>query len=172
MEDIYKKVGRRYIKQAVHYPQLLESLPFGFTLVHVFDGGKSYKYQVKPDYVTLLAAFTAFQNRLANLIVDANTPRHGDGSEMSDEVKAAWKKFIEIAGFENGYFVYQSAYDVTEQIRQEILKIVKEEFKMSDNVQLQVQDVDVNFGNLLKEAMKKKGLPNHQEEQARKDKKD
>lgn len=76
-KTLYRKVGRRYIPVAEEF--VFDSFREGCHLVVCKPGLKTTVYNINPDYATLLAAFDACRDKMAEAIVehrDAHRPNH------------------------------------------------------------------------------------------------
>ena len=74
-KTFYEKIGRKYVPVKEYDSELMGSFPKGTHLVVCNPGSTSYKYNVDPDYASLIAASYAARDVLANGLVKASEMR-------------------------------------------------------------------------------------------------
>lgn len=107
----YEKVGRRYVPVKEYNSDLLDSFPKGTHLVVCNPGSTSYRYDVDPDYASLIAASYAAKDVLANGLVRASEMRPSN-KPLTQEQKNAWDNMIRVFGEQGRYIHFPSAQEI------------------------------------------------------------
>jgi len=98
----YKKEGRKYVPVYEYDQELLDGFPKGSHLVMVYPGGSSRRYNVDPDYASMIAAGRVAEDAISRVIMQATEIRRnsrGDkGVPLTPGQKAAWDKLVEEFG--------------------------------------------------------------------------
>lgn len=129
-EIFYKKVGRRYVPVSEYDPALMEAMPKGSHLVVVHLGGQSTRYNVDPNYASLIAAGRVAEDALSDAIRKASElrPRR---SPITPGQKKAWKKLAREFGDELATLQINSTRDIAEAglkaLQEEANKLMKHE---------------------------------------------
>jgi hypothetical protein len=89
----YERVGRKYIPVAEYDEGFMNSLREGTHLVVSVPCGQTYKYNIKPEFATLIAAGEQIRQELANAIFNASQAKITERSAVvpTDEQVAAWR---------------------------------------------------------------------------------
>lgn len=111
-KTFYEKVGRRYIPVNEYDSELMDSFPKGTHLVICNPGSTSYKYNVDPDYASLIAASYAAKDVLADGLVQASEMRPSAIDPLTEEQKAAWDNMIRVFGERGRYIQFPSAHEI------------------------------------------------------------
>ena len=112
-EIFYKKVGRRYVPVSEYDPALMEAMPKGSHLVVVYPGGQSTRYNVDPNYASLIAAGRVAEDALSDAIRKASELRP-QRSPITPGQKKAWEKLAREFGDELATLQINSTRDIAE----------------------------------------------------------
>ena len=112
-EIFYKKVGRRYVPISEYDPALMEAMPKGSHLVVVHPGGQSTRYNVDPNYASLIAASRVAEDALSDAIRKASELRP-QRSPITPGQKKAWEKLAREFGDELATLQINSTRDIAE----------------------------------------------------------
>jgi hypothetical protein len=97
----YVKEGRKYKPVSEYDSDLVDSFHKGTHLVMVYPGGASRRYDIDPDYASLIAASRIAEDAISKAIMDASELRLGYKSRersMTQEQKDAWNHLIKVFG--------------------------------------------------------------------------
>lgn len=108
----YEKVGRRYVPVKEYDPELIDSFPKGAHLIICNPGCTSYRYNIDPDYASLIAASYAAKDVLANGLVRASEMRPSVTEPLTPEQSAAWDNMIRVFGERGRYIQFPSAHEI------------------------------------------------------------
>ena len=112
-EIFYKKVGRRYVPVYEYDQTLMDSFPKGSHLVVVHPGGQSTRYNVDPNYASLIAASRVAEDALSDAIRKASELRP-QRSPITPGQKKAWEKLAREFGDELATLQINSTRDIAE----------------------------------------------------------
>jgi hypothetical protein len=89
----YEKVGCKYVPVAEYDPDFMNSLRNGTHLVVSIPCGQTYKYNIKPEFATLIAAGEQIRQELANKVAEASQAKISEraNSIPTEEQLAAWR---------------------------------------------------------------------------------
>jgi hypothetical protein len=94
----YEKVGRRYVPVAEYDSEYLDSFPKGNHLVMCYPGGTSRRFNVDPNYATMIAAGRVAEDAICRAISKAAELRP-QRTPLTPRQKKAWEKLA--AAFED-----------------------------------------------------------------------
>lgn len=112
----YEKVGRRY-KPVYEYDQtLMDSFPKGAHLVLCYPGGQSRRFNVDPNYASLIAAGRVAEDAMHRAIREAGEMKQATWNNvcLDNDQLAAWEHFKEVMGERGNYVQYNSIHDIAE----------------------------------------------------------
>ena len=118
-EQLYKKVGRKYIPENDIYA--LDGLRLGWWLVKVAPGSTSIRQQVYPHKAEITAAARDKEDQLIDIIRKASEARP-QKNPLTPEALADWQAFIARHGKEFNTLEYPSIQENAEKIIEAILK--------------------------------------------------
>ena len=98
----YEKIGRRYHPVAEYDSDLLDSFPKGNHLVMCYPGGSSRRFNVQPDYASLIAASRVAEDAISSAIVKASEMRPHN-RPITEKQKKAWDNLAKAFGDERYY---------------------------------------------------------------------
>ena len=93
----YEKVGRRYVPVAEYDSTYLDSFPKGCHLVMVYPGGSSRRFNIDPDYASLIAAGRVAEDAICRAISKASELRPQQ-TPITEGQRRAWEKLAEEFG--------------------------------------------------------------------------
>lgn len=109
----YEKVGRRYKPVSEYDNDLLDALPKGDHLVSVYPGGSSRRYNVDPDYASLIAAGRVAEEAICSAMVKASELKPSK-TPITLEQKAAWEQLAKAFGDDLATLQGASVRDIAE----------------------------------------------------------
>ena len=121
----YEKRGRRYYPVAEYDDTLLDSFPKGNHLVMCYPGGSSRRFNVQPDYASLIAASRVAEDAISSAIVKASEMRP-HRKPITEKQKKAWENLAKAFGDDRYYIEIPSAREIAEAG----VKALQEEAKM------------------------------------------
>jgi hypothetical protein len=95
----YEKVGRRYVPVAEYDNELLDSFPKGNHLVMCYPGGTSRRFNIDPNYATMIAAGRVAEDAICRAISKAAELRP-KSTPITEAQQKAWKKLAKEMGDE------------------------------------------------------------------------
>lgn len=109
----YEKVGRRY-KPVYEYDQtLMDSFPKGAHLVLCYPGGQSRRFNVHPNYASLIAASRVAEDAMSEAIRKASELRP-QRTTITPGQKKAWERLAKEFGSDLATLQIASARDIAE----------------------------------------------------------
>lgn len=99
----YEKVGSRYKPIAEYDNEYLDSFPKGNHLVMCYPGGTSRRYNIDPDYATLIAAGRVAEEAVSKALMEATEIRlprevRERGTPLTAEQQEAWANLVKVFG--------------------------------------------------------------------------
>ena len=121
----YEKVGRKYVPVSEYDSDYLDSFGKGTHIVMSYPGGQSRRYNIDPDYASLIAASRVAQDAMCKAIQSASELRPRQTPITEGQLKA-WKKLAKEFGDELCTLNQSCAHDIAEAG----VKALQEEAKM------------------------------------------
>ncbi len=109
----YVKEGRKYVPVAEYDNDLLDSFPKGTHLVMCYPGGQSRRFNIDPNYASMIAAGRVAEDAIAREIMKASEVRP-NRKALTTEEHAAWMNLIEVWGDEARSLISPAARDIAE----------------------------------------------------------
>ena len=109
----YEKVGCRYVPVAEYDSDLLAGFPEGNHLVMCYPGGQSRRFNIDPDYASMIAASRVAQDAMCRAISKASELRPSHPAITEGQSKA-WRKLSKEFGDELCTLQGPSAHDIAE----------------------------------------------------------
>jgi len=126
----YEKIGRRYVPVSEYDPDIRDSLPRGDHLISVYPGGQSTRFNVNPDYASLIAAGRVAEDAICEAIRQASELRPNQ-TPITAGQKRAWLKLAKEFGEDLCMLKSASAREVAEAgvqaMQEEANKLMKHE---------------------------------------------
>lgn len=111
-KTFYEKVGRKYVPVYEYDSELLAALPKGAHLIICNPNSTSYRYNIDPDYASLIAAAYAAEDVLANAILTASAMKMDNNRELTPEQLAAWENMVRVFGDRGRSIQYPAAQEI------------------------------------------------------------
>lgn len=109
----YEKIGRRYVPVKEYDSEFLDGFPKGNHLVMVYPGGSSRKFNIDPDFASLIAAGRVAHDKMTTAIVEAGKLRPSK-TPITPKQKEAWENLAKAFGQEMYMLNGTSANDIAE----------------------------------------------------------
>jgi hypothetical protein len=109
----YEKVGRKYVPVSEYDSDYLDSFGKGTHIVMSYPGGQSRRYNIDPDYASLIAASRVAQDAMCKAIQTASELRPRQ-TPITEGQQRAWKKLAKEFGDELCTLKQCSAHDIAE----------------------------------------------------------
>jgi hypothetical protein len=126
----YRKKGRRYVPVAEYDQQLMDSYPYGATLVVAKHGVTSRRFHINPDFAAMIAAGMLGEDAICAAITKASEYRPAR-KELTQVQLDAWRKLAKALGDDMATITSASARDIAEAaltaFREEAEKAMKHE---------------------------------------------
>ena len=109
----YEKIGRRYVPVSEYNSEWVDSFPKGNHLVMCYPGGSSRRFNVDPNYASLIAASRAAEDAMCRAISAASEMRP-QRTPITEGQRRAWKRLAKEFGDEVYYIELPSAREIAE----------------------------------------------------------
>ncbi len=111
----YEKKGRKYVPVAEYDNNLLDSFPRGNHLVMCYPGGSSRRFNIDPDYASLIAAGRVAEDAISKHIMEVSALRpRSDRQPLTEKQRQAWEALAEAFGEERYALEYCSYREAAE----------------------------------------------------------
>lgn len=112
----YEKVGRKYVPVQEYDSSLMDSLPQGAHLIICYPGGRSTRYNVDPNYASMIAAGRVAEDAITRSIAEASKLRIPERANkpLTDGQIKAWKKLQKEMGVDNYPLEWPSYGEIAE----------------------------------------------------------
>jgi len=109
----YEKKGRKYVPVAEYDNELLDSFPKGYHLVSVYPGGSSRRFNIDPNYASMIAAGRVAEDAICEQLRKQSEMKPQRTPLTPGQLKA-WEKLAKELGDELCPLSYSSARDLAE----------------------------------------------------------
>ena len=109
----YEKIGRRYVPVSEYNSEWVDSFPKGNHLVMCYPGGSSRRFNVDPNYASLIAASRSAEDAMSQAVVKASEMRPRR-TPITEQQRKAWAKLAKAFGEEVYYIELPSAREIAE----------------------------------------------------------
>jgi hypothetical protein len=109
----YEKKGRRYVPVAEYDSDYLDSFSKGTHIVMCYPGGQSRRYNIDPDYASLIAASRVAEDAMTRAISQASELRPKQ-TPITEGQRKAWKKLAKEFGDELATLNINCSRDIAE----------------------------------------------------------
>lgn len=109
----YEKVGRRYVPVAEYDNEFMDSFTKGNHLVMCYPGGSSRRFNIQPDYASLIAASRVAEDAMTRAISQASELRPKQ-TPITEGQRKAWKKLAKEFGNELATLNINCSRDIAE----------------------------------------------------------
>lgn len=131
-KEVSKNGKVKYVAMGEYDPDVMDSFPYGAHLVIVEKGCTSRKYNIDPDFASVLAAAKISQDIICKEILTASEMQP-KSIPLTVGQKRAWENLQKEFGEDMYTLTTPSAYAISEKI---ILKLVEESAKILTNPSL------------------------------------
>jgi hypothetical protein len=126
----YRKKGRRYVPVAEYDQQLMDSYPYGATMVVAKYGSTSRRFHIDPAFAPMIAAGMLAEDSICEAINKASEYRPSR-KELTPKQLAAWQNLAKALGDDCASLTSACARDIAEaaltKLREEAEKAMKHE---------------------------------------------
>ena len=109
---LYEKIGRKYKPVQEYDSRVMDSLPAGFHLIFVQPGSKSYKFNVEPDNVELMAAARVMEEGMLTALQDESVFK--PTKKLTSKQLEAYEAFNKAMGNSLYTLSRSSAWDIVQ----------------------------------------------------------
>jgi hypothetical protein len=113
----YEKVGRRY-KPVYEYDQtLMDAFPKGTHIVICYPGGQSTRYNVNPNYASMIAAGRLAEDAISKKLMEASEirmQRKDRDKQLTPSQRAAWDNLVKEFGTSASQLEWASVREIAE----------------------------------------------------------
>ncbi len=106
----YEKIGRKYVPVREYDPDLIDSLPDGNHLIMCYPGGTSRRYNIRPDYASMIAAARIAEHDIVKAIL-AESELRPVKTLLTEEQRSAWCNLAEKLGDDLATLTSSSVHD-------------------------------------------------------------
>jgi hypothetical protein len=145
----YEKRGKRYYPVKEYDDDLVHALPKGNHLIMCYPGGSSTRYNVDPDYASLIAAGRVAQDVIAMALVKASQLRLRK-TPLTPDQKQAWENLQKAFGDDICTLHVDSAHDIALAGLNALQKAAKELYSTHPSVQAALDQLSL-LNELTKE---------------------
>jgi hypothetical protein len=92
----------------------MDSFPKGNHLVMCYPGGSSRRFNIQPDYASLIAASRVAEDAISSAIVKASEMRPHN-TPITEKQKKAWENLAKAFGSDRYYIEIPSAREIAEE---------------------------------------------------------
>jgi t-SNARE complex subunit (syntaxin) len=113
----YEKVGRKYVPVYEYDQTLMDAFPKGTHIVMCYPGGQSTRYNVNPNYASMIAAGRLAEDAISKKMMEASEirmQRKDRDRELTDEQRAAWNNLIAVFGDSAKQLEWASVREIAE----------------------------------------------------------
>jgi t-SNARE complex subunit (syntaxin) len=113
----YEKVGRKYVPVYEYDQTLMDAFPKGTHIVMCYPGGQSTRYNVNPNYASMIAAGRLAEDAISKKLMEASEirmQRKDRDRELTDEQRAAWNNLIKEFGDSAKQLEWASVREIAE----------------------------------------------------------
>jgi hypothetical protein len=109
----YEKVGRKYVPVSEYDSDYLDSFGKGTHLVMCYPGGSSRRFNIQPDYASLIAASRVAEDAMCRAISKASEMRP-QRTPLTEGQRKAWRKLAKEFGNDLATLSLGCARDIAE----------------------------------------------------------
>jgi t-SNARE complex subunit (syntaxin) len=113
----YEKVGRKYVPVYEYDQTLMDAFPKGTHIVMCYPGGQSTRYNVNPNYASMIAAGRLAEDAISKKLMEASEirmQRKDRDRELTPKQRAAWNNLIKEFGDSAKQLEWASVREIAE----------------------------------------------------------
>jgi hypothetical protein len=121
---LYEKVGRRYKPVREYDSKIMDALPEGFHLIQVKPGSTSYRFDVDPDCISLVAAARIMEDAMVDALQEES--QFKPNKPLTEKQLAAYKAYQKAMGEERYTLTRESSWGIVNKGIQALIDSIKE----------------------------------------------
>jgi hypothetical protein len=113
----YEKVGRKYVPVYEYDQTLMDAFPKGTHIVMCYPGGQSTRYNVNPNYASMIAAGRLAEDAISKKLMEASEirmQRKDRDRELTPSQRAAWDNLVKEFGTSASQLEWASIREIAE----------------------------------------------------------
>jgi hypothetical protein len=113
----YEKVGRKYVPVYEYDQTLMDAFPKGTHLVMCYPGGQSTRYNVNPNYASMIAAGRLAEDEISKKMMEASEirmQRKDRDKQLTPGQRAAWDNLVKEFGDSAKQLEWASVREISE----------------------------------------------------------
>jgi hypothetical protein len=113
----YEKVGRKYVPVYEYDQTLMDAFPKGTHLVMCYPGGQSTRYNVNPNYASMIAAGRLAEDEISKKMMEASEirlQRKDRDKQLTPSQRAAWDNLVKEFGDSAKQLEWASVREISE----------------------------------------------------------
>jgi len=110
----YVKKGRRYVPHSTYSAEFCDSFTKGTHLVQVYPGGSSRRFNIDPNYASMIAAGRIAEDTISKALMKASDLRPKRAPMTPGQIKA-WNNLVKQFGEEARCLEWPSAREACEE---------------------------------------------------------
>jgi hypothetical protein len=113
----YEKVGRKYVPVYEYDQTLMDAFPKGTHLVMCYPGGQSTRYNVNPNYASMIAAGRLAEDEISKKMMEASEirlQRKDRDKQLTPSQRAAWDNLVREFGDSAKQLEWASVREISE----------------------------------------------------------
>jgi hypothetical protein len=113
----YEKVGRKYVPVYEYDQTLMDAFPKGTHIVMCYPGGQSTRYNVNPNYASMIAAGRLAEDEISKKMMEASEirlQRKDRDRELTPSQRAAWDNLVKEFGTSASQLEWASIREIAE----------------------------------------------------------
>jgi hypothetical protein len=113
----YEKVGRKYVPVYGKDQTLMDAFPKGTHIVMCYPGGQSTRYNVNPNYASMIAAGRLAEDAISKKMMEASEirlQRKDRDKQLTPSQRAAWDNLVNEFGDSAKQLEWASVREIAE----------------------------------------------------------
>jgi hypothetical protein len=113
----YEKVGRKYVPVYEYDQTLMDAFPKGTHIVMCYPGGQSTRYNVNPNYASMIAAGRLAEDEISKKMMEASEirlQRKDRDKQLTPSQRAAWDNLVKEFGDSAKQLEWASVREIAE----------------------------------------------------------
>jgi hypothetical protein len=113
----YEKVGRKYVPVYEYDQTLMDAFPKGTHIVMCYPGGQSTRYNINPNYASMIAAGRLAEDAISKKLMEASEirmQRKDRDRELTPSQRAAWDNLVKEFGTSASQLEWASIREIAE----------------------------------------------------------
>jgi len=113
----YEKVGRKYVPVYEYDQTLMDAFPKGTHIVMCYPGGQSTRYNINPNYASMIAAGRLAEDEISKKMMEASEirlQRKDRDKQLTPSQRAAWDNLVNEFGDSAKQLEWASVREIAE----------------------------------------------------------